>query len=59
MHNKGGFMKKILILTAVIILISTTALAKTTTIKKYDKHGNYQGKYVSDGAKTKIYKNGA
>lgn len=56
MHNKGGFMKKILIAIAVIVLISTTAFAKTTTIKKYDKHGNYQGKYVSDGAKTKIYK---
>lgn len=42
--------------TLAILLANSLAIAKTTTIKQYDKHGNYQGKYVSDGTKTKIYK---
>lgn len=49
-------MKKIFLILLAVILTTSGAFAKTTTIKQYDKHGNYQGKYVSDGTKTKIYK---
>jgi len=49
-------MKKIFVILSVVVLSTSIAFAKTTTIKQYDKHGNYQGKYVSDGTKTKIYK---
>jgi hypothetical protein len=51
-------MKKYVLILAILTAFSANSLvfAKTTIIKQYDKHGNYQGKYVSDGTKTKIYK---
>lgn len=51
-------MKKILLTIILVSMIINLpiASAKNQTIKKYDVHGNYQGKLVTEGNRTKIYK---
>lgn len=44
-----------LIVLSVLLLTQSSTIAKTTTVKKYDSHHNYSGKYVTEGNKTKIY----
>lgn len=51
-------MKKVVLSLMTLMVLSATqslTLAKSTTIKKYDSHGNYQGRFVSEGNKTKEY----
>jgi len=43
------------VILAALFLTQSAIFAKTQTIKKYDSHGSYQGKLVTDGNKTKIY----
>lgn len=38
-----------------MFLGQSMSLAQFQVTKKYDKHRNYQGKYVQDGNKTKEY----
>jgi len=49
-------MKRIIssILLMALISIPLCTCAKTVN-KKYDSHGNYQGKYVTEGSTTKEY----
>lgn len=43
----------------VFTILASSVSAKSTTVNKYDSHGSYQGKYITEGNKTKIYrKNG-
>lgn len=50
-------MKKIILSVLLLALFFTPLCADAKTVtKKYDSHGNYQGKYVTDKNVTKEYK---
>jgi hypothetical protein len=58
-------MRKIILLIALLSIVAnpccaiqqsvTGNLSDGDSVKVYDKHGSYQGKYVQSGNKTKVY----
>jgi len=47
--------KKLILVLVILTIVTSSAYAKNTTVVR-DKHGNYQGKYVTEGSTTRIYK---